>query len=48
MSENGSGRTPKNLLFIMADEHTRSVLGCYGNKSVQTPNLDRLAAEGAR
>jgi choline-sulfatase len=39
---------PKNLLFIMADEHARSVLGCYGNPAVRTPNLDRLAARGTR
>ena len=40
--------SPKNLVFIMSDEHTRSVLGCYGNRVVHTPNLDRLAAEGTR
>lgn len=39
---------PTNLLFIMADEHTRHVLGCYGNEAVRTPNLDRLAAGGTR
>ena len=39
---------PKNLLFIMADEHARGVLGCYGNSVVRTPNLDRLAAGGTR
>ena len=39
---------PKNLLFIMADEHARGVLGCYGNSVVRTPNLDRLAAAGTR
>ncbi|MDX1575329.1 MAG: sulfatase-like hydrolase/transferase, partial [Kiloniellales bacterium] len=48
MTSNGGGPEAKNLLFIMSDEHTRSVLGCYGNRVVQTPNLDRLAAEGTR
>lgn len=36
----------KNLLCIMSDEHSRRILGCYGNEVVQTPNLDRLAATG--
>ena len=45
---NGGRPSAKNLLFIMSDEHTRAVLGCYGNRSVHTPNLDRLAAEGTR
>lgn len=35
-----------NTVVIMADEHTRKVLGCYGNAAVRTPNLDRLAAQG--
>lgn len=39
---------PKNLLFVMSDEHTRKALGCYGSEIVQTPNLDRLAAKGTR
>lgn len=43
-----NGGKASNLLFIMADEHTRSVLGCYGNPIVRTPNLDRLAAGGTR
>ena len=37
---------PVNQLILMSDEHTRHVLGCYGNGVVQTPNLDRLAARG--
>ena len=36
----------QNVLFIMSDEHSRQVLGAYGNTVIQTPNLDRLAAEG--
>ncbi len=39
---------PANLLIIMSDEHTRSVTGCYGHDIVKTPNLDKLAAGGAR
>ena len=37
----------RNILFIMSDEHSRRVLGAYGNNYVQTPNMDRMAAEGA-
>lgn len=37
---------PQNLLVIMSDEHSRKVLGCYGNPVVQTPNLDALARRG--
>ena len=39
---------PKNLLFILSDEHQRDITGCYGNGIVKTPNMDRLAARGAR
>ena len=38
--------TKPNLLVIMSDEHTASITGCYGNKIVQTPHLDGLAAKG--
>ncbi len=37
-----------NVLILMSDEHTRSVLGTYGNALAQTPTLDRLAAGGVR
>lgn len=39
---------PQNLLIIMSDEHSRKVLGCYGDPIVQTPNLDALAQRGTR
>ncbi|MBV9966187.1 MAG: sulfatase-like hydrolase/transferase [Alphaproteobacteria bacterium] len=39
---------PRNLLFILSDEHSRRVLGCYGHGMIRTPNLDRLAASGIR
>jgi len=39
---------PKNLLIIMSDEHNPKFLGCKGHTFVHTPNIDRLAAGGAR
>ena len=36
----------RNLLFVFTDQHARRVAGCYGDPTVSTPNLDRLAAEG--
>jgi len=39
---------PTNLLFILSDEHNKRVLGCYGHSMINTPNLDRLAAQGTR
>ncbi len=43
--------TPKpkrpNILFLMDDQHRGDTLGVAGNNIIQTPNLDRLAAEGA-
>ncbi len=37
-----------NIIFIMADDLGYSDLGCYGQRRIQTPNIDRLAAEGTR
>jgi choline-sulfatase len=39
---------PTNVLFILSDEHSRRVLGCYGHGMIKTPNLDALAARGVR
>ena len=35
-----------NLLYIMSDQHTQRVTGCYGDRIVQTPVLGRLARRG--
>jgi arylsulfatase A-like enzyme len=35
-----------NFIVIMADDHARSDLGCYGNTEIQTPHIDALAAGG--
>jgi arylsulfatase A-like enzyme len=37
---------PPNLVFILTDNQGAWTLGCYGNKDIRTPNLDRLAREG--
>lgn len=35
-----------NLLFIFTDDQPQICMGCMGNQHIQTPNLDRLAADG--
>src|SRR5258707_1131595 len=37
-----------NILYIMTDDHVPAAMSCYGNRILQTPNLDRLASEGTR
>lgn len=37
---------PPNIVFLLTDDQHWDSLGCMGNKTIQTPNLDRLAGEG--
>jgi arylsulfatase A-like enzyme len=37
-----------NIIFIVLDDMGPFDVGVYGSKAVQTPNIDRLAAEGMR
>ena len=39
---------PPNVIFILADDLGPGDLGCYGQKIIRTPNIDRMAAEGMR
>lgn len=35
-----------NIVFILSDDQGCWAMGCAGNKYIQTPNMDRLAATG--
>ncbi len=37
-----------NIIFILADDMGYADAGCYGQKIIKTPNIDRLAKEGMR
>ena len=37
-----------NVVFILADDLGYGELGCYGQKKIRTPNIDRLASQGLR
>ena len=49
----GNAMTPKkqqkpNIIYIMCDDMGYGDLGCYGQKYILTPNIDRMAKEGMR
>ncbi|MBO0934113.1 sulfatase family protein [Fibrella aquatilis] len=36
-----------NIIFIFSDDHTHQAISAYGSKLARTPNIDRIANEGA-
>jgi|tagenome__1003787_1003787.scaffolds.fasta_scaffold20965013_1 arylsulfatase A-like enzyme len=45
---NVSGAERPNILFIISDDHGYQAVSAYGSGLNKTPNIDRIAAEGAR
>lgn len=39
---------PYNIVYIMTDDHTAQMMSCYDTRYIETPNLDRIAADGVR
>jgi arylsulfatase A-like enzyme len=41
-------QTKPNIVFVLSDDVAQGDLGCYGQKLIKTPNIDRMADEGTR
>ena len=48
MNADNSKNDKPNIIFIMADDLGYGDLGCYGQKKIKTPHIDKLASEGTR
>ncbi|XP_053164905.1 arylsulfatase H-like [Hemicordylus capensis] len=44
----GMNMSRPNILLIMADDLGYGDLGCFGNDTIRTPNIDQLAKEGVK
>lgn len=44
----GAAEVKPNVVFILSDDLAQGDLGCYGQKLIETPSIDRMAAEGMR
>ena len=42
------GARPKNVLFLLSDQHQPLALSLLGNQHARTPNIDSLARTGVR
>ncbi len=41
-------KSSPNIIFIMSDDHAEKAISTYGHSLLQTPNIDRIAQDGAR
>lgn len=46
--EKGKSAKNYNIVYIMTDDHTAQMMSCYDTRYINTPNLDRIAADGVR
>lgn len=47
-ADGASGRSRPNIVYIMVDDLGYGDLGCYGQKVIRTPNIDRMASQGMK
>jgi arylsulfatase A-like enzyme len=47
-SQEKSANSKPNIILIFTDDQGYGDLGCYGSPNIETPNIDRMAAEGMR
>ena len=43
-----NGKKAPNLVFIFSDQHAYDMLGCYGNRQVKSPNIDKFSEDAVR
>jgi arylsulfatase A-like enzyme len=48
LQSTGGDSRPPNIVLVFTDDQGYGDLGCYGSTDIDTPNIDRLAAEGVR
>ncbi|MFO7823882.1 MAG: sulfatase [Cyclobacterium sp.] len=46
-TEQEEEKSPPNIVFIMSDDHAYQAISAYSDQLIQTPNIDRIANEGA-
>ena len=47
-AKSGAPAPPPNILYIMCDDHSYQTISAYDSRFIETPNIDRIAGEGAR
>ena len=45
---NSASASQPNIILIFTDDQGYEDLGCFGSKTIRTPNIDRMAAEGLK
>ncbi|HUS72742.1 MAG TPA: sulfatase-like hydrolase/transferase, partial [Sedimentisphaerales bacterium] len=44
----GANRKKPNIVYIIADDLGYAEVGCYGQKKIKTPHIDKLATQGMK